>query len=201
MSKVVSDQPPRAADEPGSARDERLYHMRIDRDGVWHHQGRPISRKPLVKLFASVLRREADGDYWLVTPVERGRIEIEDAPFVITELDAEGSGAGQTIRMKTSLDEWVTVGPDHPLNLRLPKKGPGSDPQSSQDSPSPRDPLPSQGPLSSQDPLPYIDVRPGLEGRLLRPIYYELVELGDSHEVNGVLRYGVWSAGRFFPLE
>ena len=71
----------------------------------------------------------------------------------------------------------MTVGPDHPLRLRLPRSGPVS------------------------DPLPYIDVRPNLEGRLLRPVYYQLVELGDSHHRDGVLRYGVWSAGQFFPLE
>lgn len=177
MSKVVSDQPPSAPEEPGIGIGERLYHMRIDRDGVWHHEGRPISRKPLVKLFASVLRRDDHGDYWLVTPVERGRIEVEDAPFVIIELEADGSGREQTIRVKTSLDEWVTVGPDHPLSLRLPETGP------------------------ADTPLPYIDIRPRLEGRLTRSVYYQLVELGDSHGMNGVLRYGVWSAGQFFALE
>lgn len=180
VSKTVSDQPPRAP-EGHSIRSveniERLYHMRIDRDGVWHHEGRPIARKPLVKLFASVLRREDDGDYWLVTPVERGRIEVEDAPFVIVELQAEGEGSAQTLRAKTNLDEWVTVGPDHPLCMRLPKCGP-------------------------QDvPLPYVDIRPGLEARFLRPVYYQLIELGDSHHQDGALGYGVWSAGRFFVLE
>jgi len=175
----VSDQPPRAEDTPSNASDsgERLYHMRIDRDGVWYHEGRPIARKPLVKLFASVLRRETDGDYWLVTPVERGRIEVEDAPFVVVELAAQGSGQEQVIRVKSNLDEWVTIGPDHPLCLRLPKFEPAT------------------------APLPYVDIRPSLEGRLLRSVYYELVELGDSHLLDGALLYGVWSAGRFFPLE
>ena len=184
MSKVGSDQPPRAPDGPAKTAGatsvdagERVYNMRIDRDGVWHHEGRPIARMPLVKLFASVLRREADGDYWLVTPVERGRIEVEDAPFVVVEMAVEGAERGQTIRMRTNLDEWVTVGPDHPLCLRFPKTGPAS------------------------DPLPYVDVRPGLEGRLLRTVYYQLVELCDSHETDGALRYGIWSAGQFFPLE
>ena len=177
VSKVVSDQPPRAFEEQGSGTGERFYHMRIDRDGVWHHEGRPIARMPLVKLFASVLKRDADGGYWLVTPVEHGRIEVEDAPFVIVELVVDGKGAEQTLRAKTSLDEWVMVGPDHPLRLRLPKKGPAS------------------------GPLPYIDIRPHLEGRLLRSVYYQLVELGDSHAVDGILRYGIWSAGHFFPLE
>lgn len=132
---------------------------------------------PLVKLFASVLRLEADGDHWLVTPVERGRIEVEDAPFVITEISASGQGRDQVIRARSNLDDWVTIGPDHPLSLRLPQSGPDT------------------------MPLPYVDMRAGLLGRLLRPVYYELVELGDSHHQDGTLRYGVWSAGQFFPLE
>lgn len=186
MSKVTSDQPPRTADASPRAADaglkssltgERLYHMRIDRDGIWHHEGRPIARKPLVKLFASVLKRDGDGDYWLVTPAERGRIEVEDAPFVVIELSARGSGQRQTIHAKTNLDEWVVIGPDHPLRLRRPKVG------------------------DVQEHLPYIDIRPGLEGRLSRPTYYELVELGESHRIEGTSRYGIWSAGRFFPLE
>lgn len=151
--------------------------MRIDRDGVWHHEGRPIARKPLVKLFASVLRREADGDYWLVTPVERGRIEVEDAPFLVVELEPAGDGREQILRARTSLDEWVVIGPDHRLHLRLPRAGP------------------------ADAPLPYVEIRPNLEGRLTRAIYYELAELGANEEVDGALRYGVWSSGLFFPLE
>lgn len=186
MSKVTSDQPPRTADASPRAADtglelsqtsERVYHMRIDRDGTWHHEGRPIARKPLVKLFASVLSRENDGDYWLITPVERGRIEVEDAPFIVIELSAQGSGQLQTIYAKTNLDEWVAIGPDHPLRLRQPKVG------------------------DTKDLLPYIEIRPGLEGRLSRPSYYELVDLGESYTTGDASRYGVWSAGQFFPLE
>ncbi|MGI9509001.1 MAG: DUF1285 domain-containing protein [Geminicoccaceae bacterium] len=188
VSKPLSDQPPRAQEASRSADTgpgERLYHMRIDRNGVWHHEGRPILRTPLVKLFASVLRREVDGDHWLVTPVERGRIEVEDAPFVIVELTVDGSGREQIVHMRTNLDEWVTVGSDHPLGMRLPK-------DRSQDGP-------ENGPADV--PLPYVDVRQGLEGRLTRATYYQLVELGDSHHLDGALRYGVWSTGRFFPLD
>ncbi|MEZ5931764.1 MAG: DUF1285 domain-containing protein [Alphaproteobacteria bacterium] len=194
----MSDQPPRAPHGPGKSSDsgERLYHLRIDRDGVWHHEGRPIARKPLVKLFASVLRREADGDYWLVTPVERGRIEVEDVPFVVIDLIANGSGQDQTLRVKSNLDEWVAIDQDHPLRLHCPTWASAADADSA--------PLPSASTpvdLPSSNPLPYVEIRPGLEGRLLRPVYYELVELGDSHPVDGTLRYGVWSAGRFFPLD
>lgn len=186
MSKAVSDQPPRAPDggggsaaggKPTAGGSERVYHMRIDRDGVWHHEGRPIARMPLVKLFAGVLRKEADGDYWLVTPVERGRIEVEDAPFVVVELEVQGSAREQTLHARTNLDDWVTIGPDHPLHMRLPKSGP------------------------ADVPLAYVDIRPKLEGRLLRSVYYQLAELGDSHSHDGILRYGVWSAGQFFPLD
>lgn len=188
MSKVASDQPPRTTDASPRAAEaalasgqtiERVYHMRIDRDGVWHHEGRPIARKPLVKLFASVLKRDNNGDYWLITPVERGRIQVEDAPFIVVELETEEAGRDQIIHAKTSLDEWVTIGPDHPLHLRPPR-----------------------GSLVPRaEPLPYVDIRPGLEGRLTRPAYYELVDRGDLHQIEGTSRYGVWSAGRFFSLE
>jgi hypothetical protein len=168
--------------------------MRIDRDGVWHHEGRPISRKPLVKLFSSVLSRDDAGDYWLITPVERGRIEVEDAPFVVVELGAEGTGRNQVIRVRTNLDEWVTIGPDHPLLLRLPGNGPASTPPTTK-------PTPPQNTGNDETPLPYVDVRKGLEGRLVRSVYYELVDLGDEHKIEGISRYGVWSAGQFFPLD
>jgi len=177
MSMPSWDQPPRAPIEYGTATNERVYHMRIDRDGIWHHEGRPIAREALVKLFATVLRREPDGSHWLVTPVERGRIEVEDAPFVIIELRADGAGQGQMIRLRSNLDAWVTLGKDHPLHLRSPKNQ--------------RDEI----------PIPYVDVGRGLEARLLRPVYYELAELLESVEQDGIPRTGVWSGGVFFPLE
>lgn len=189
VSHTWWDQAPRAHSGYGAAAGsrsldplaERLYHMRIDRDGVWYHEGRPIARTSLVKLFASVLRQEQDGSYWLVTPIERGRIEVEDAPFVVVELVAEGVGSEQTIRVRSNLDEWVTVGPDHPLRLRRPP-----------------DETSGTGPVA---PVPYVDIRPGLAGRLLRSVYYELVDLGDEYRQNNITRYGVWSAGRFFALD
>ena len=94
------DDGPRA-DQSGDSKSERRVidcgdlHMRIARDGTWFYHGSPIGRKPLVKLFASVLRREPDGSYWLVTPVERGRVEVEDAPFTAVELAVEGEGAAR----------------------------------------------------------------------------------------------------------
>lgn len=158
---------------------EQELGLRIDRDGTWYHRGSPIRRLPLVRLFATVLRREADGSYWLITPVERGRIEVEDVPFVAVELRAEGEGAARRVRLRSNLDQWVTVGPDHPLRLRTP-------------------PWLTEG---EQVSVPYVEVQAGLEARLARPVFYELVELAEAQEVNGRTALGIWSDGRFFPLE
>lgn len=133
---------------------------------------------PLVKLFASVLEKGTDGSYWLVTPVERGRIDVDDVPFVVVELNADGAGHDQMIRVRSNLDDWVTMGPDHPLHLKMPPNAP-----------------------PTAAPIPYIEIRPGLEGRLLRPVYYDLVDLGEPHQQDGVTRYGVWSNGQFFALD
>ena len=125
--------------------------MRIARDGTWFYRGSPILRLPLVKLFASVLRREADGGYWLVTPAERGRIEVEDVPFLAVELSVAGQGPEQELTLRTNLDEIVTAGPDHPLRVETAADG---------------------------APAPYLLIRPSLEARLTRPVFYDLVELG-----------------------
>ena len=147
-------------------------------DGTWLYHGSPIQRIELVKLFSSVLRREADGSFWLVTPVERGRVEVDDAPFVAVELVAEGAGIGQSVRVRTNVDEWLALGPQHPLHLR-----------------------PAKGQASDAGPVPYVEVRAGLEARLARPVYYELVERGEERPYDGTQRFGVWSEGVFFPLD
>ena len=172
------DQAPDAMDDRspltrnGRSAGERTYNLKIARDGTWIHEGRPIRRLALVKLFATVLRRDGDGVYWLQTPVERGRIEVEDAPFVAVELEAAGAGSEQRLRLRTNLDQWVTVDDAHPLTLRPAPEGEAA-------------------------PVPYLVVRDGLEARLLRSVYYELAERAVAH--GG--RLGVWSCGRFFPLE
>jgi len=150
------------------------FGIAIGRDGIWYYHGSPIGRKPLVKLFASVLRRENDGEYWLVTPVERGRILVEDAPFTAVEVTAEGDGKERIIRFRTNLDDEVEAGPDHPIRV--------------------------DHDLASGEPSPYVHVRGGLEARILRPVYYHLVELGDEVEADGETMFGVWSRGQFFPL-
>jgi len=147
--------------------------MRIARDGTWFYRGSPISRTRLVKLFASVLRREADGSFWLVTPVERGRIAVEDAPFLAVELESAGSGRERRLSFRTNLDEIVAAGPEHPLRVATAANG---------------------------EPAPYLLVRPGLEARLNRPVFYELVELADAERGAAGGPFGLWSGGAFFDL-
>jgi uncharacterized protein len=179
-----SDQPPDAHRAPAhpchapAATGARSLGLRIAPDGTWLYHGSPIERQELVKLFASVLRREPDGSYWLITPVERGRIEVDDAPFVAVELRIEGAGVQQKVRLRTNLDEWLTLGARHPLQVRR-----------------------RAGEAADAGPVPYVEVRPGLEARLARPVYYELVELGEERQENGRARFGIWSEGRFFALD
>lgn len=147
--------------------------MRIARDGSWHYRGSPINRLPLVKLFASVLRREADGSYWLVTPAERGRVSVEDAPFLAVALSAEGEGCEQRLIFRTNLDEIVTAGATHPLSVTTAADG---------------------------EPAPYILVRDALAAKLTRAVFYELVELGVEEQSGEDRVFGVWSMGVFFRL-
>jgi hypothetical protein len=156
----------------------RSLGLRIRLDGTWLYCDSPIERKELVRLFASVLRREADGSYWLVTPVERGRIEVDDVPFVAVELAREGAGRRQRVRLRTNLDEWLTLGPRHRLRLAR-----------------------AVGQAAAAGPVPYVAVRAGLDARLARPVYYELVELGEERREHGRARFGVWSEGCFFALD
>lgn len=148
------------------------FQMRIDRHGTWFYRGSPIGRLALVKLFSTVLRRDDQGQHWLTTPVENGRIEVEDAPFIAVEMMAEGKGSDQIIRFRTNVDDVVTLDDAHALRM-------------AHDS-------------STDEPRPYIHVRKGLEARLARPVFYHLVELGEP-QVGGD-GFGVWSAGRFFSL-
>lgn len=151
----------------------------IRRDGTWLYRGSPINRKELVCLFASVLKRDADGAFWLETPAERGRIQVEDAPFVAVELDWVGDGRRQTLSLRTNVDQVVTAGPEHPIRV-------------SHD-------------LLTCEPTPYILVRSGtgahaVEARINRAVYYEMVALAVPEWVGCRRMLGVWSCGRFFPL-
>jgi uncharacterized protein len=182
--KLRLDQPPdrlkpgSLSPEPAIGASEREFGLEITREGTWLYRGSPIHRLALVKLLASVLRREADGSYWLVTPVERGRIAVADVPFVAVELAVEGAGPGQRLRLRSNLDEWVTLGPERPLRLHRTASGPGE-----------------------TTLVPYVEVRGGLEARLVRPVYYQLVDLGEEFRERGRTRFGVWSEGCFFALD
>lgn len=147
-------------------------------DGTWTYEGSPIRRMKLVKLFATVLRRDGDR-FWLRTPVEQVEILVQDAPFVAVELRVEGEGRAQTLSVRTNLDRWVTVDEDHPLTARPP----------------------AHPAVGEADLVPYVEVDGGLEARLIRSVYYELVELGVDEGRESGVRFGVWSSGRFFPLD
>jgi hypothetical protein len=151
----------------------------IKRDGTWLYRGSPIGRKELVCLFASVLRREACGNFFLQTPAERGRIEVEDAPFVAVELAWTGEGRGQVLTFRTNVDEIVTAGPEHPIRVAHD--------------------------LLTCEPTPYITCRCAagalpVEARIGRAVYYELVALAEPGMVRGREMLGVWSSGCFYPL-
>lgn len=151
----------------------------IRRDGTWLYQGTPINRKELVCLFASVLRRAEDGSWWLETPAERGRIEVEDAPFVAVELDWSGDGRQQILSFRTNTDQVITAGREHPIRV-------------SHD-------------IITCDPTPYIQLRRGaglwnIEARISRAVYYELVALAVPEWVGNRRMLGVWSEGQFFSL-
>ena len=151
--------------------------MRIATDGSWHYLGSPITRLPLVKLFASVLRREGE-NYFLVTPVEKIRITVDDAPFLAVEMHRQGTGAAAEITFRTNVGDIVTAGPNH--KLRFTEEA-------------------ATGGLK-----PYLQVRPGLEALLSRALVHELAGHFETAPTNGGKRFGVWSGGTFFaalPVE
>ena len=171
----------RLAEEPGAAPqwdfDPEVcgdFGMRIGRDGTWYYRGSPIGRKPPCKLFSSVLRHNGDGNYFLVTPAEQGRIDVDDAPFTAVEVIVAGSGTSQTLTFRTNLDHMVTAGADHPIRV-------AEDP-------------------ATGEPSPYVLVRDNLEALILRPQFYQLVELAEERPTAGGVEFGIWSGGVFFRL-
>ncbi len=150
------------------------FGIRIARDGTWYYEGSPITRKPLVRLFSTVLKRDAHGGYWLETPVEKGRVVVDDAPFTAVELAISGKGRHQVLRFRTNVDEWIKMGPDHPIRV-------------------------AEAPKTHQ-PRPYLLVRDGLEALITRPVFYELVAIGVEEGHGKETALGVWSKGAFFPL-
>lgn len=147
--------------------------MRIAADGTWYYMQTPIGRPALVKLFASILKREGD-KYYLVTPVEKVGIVVDDVPFTVVEMQVGTRNGMQELRFRTNVDDWVTCGPGHPLRFEA-ESGTGG-------------------------LKPYLHIRADLWGRLTRVLYYDLVALGEERDVDGQRCFGVASQGEFFVM-
>jgi uncharacterized protein len=147
-------------------------YIEILADGTWRHEGVRMTRESLVRLFASILRKDADGVTYLVTPVEKVSVKVADAPFLAVRADREGEGRNQVIAFTTNMGDVAAAGPDNPLRVE------------------------------SRDgqPRPYVLVRGRLEARVLRAPFYELVAWAQEEETAEGPRLGVWSQGTFFPL-
>jgi hypothetical protein len=144
--------------------------MKIARDGQWYYANSPIGRKKLVRLFSTILRHDEDGEHYLVTPVEKIRIEVEGAPFIATLMTMTGEGRAQILRFETNVGDFTEAGPDHPMRFEINAE--------------------------TGEPSPYVHVRARLEGLIARPVFYDLVELAEVHEG----QFGVWSHGVFFAI-
>lgn len=148
--------------------------MEIRSDGTWFYMGTPIGRQPLVRLFSTVLRKDDDGKTYLVTPVEKVGIRVQDAPFVAVEMAVGGAGGLQTLTFRTNVGDVVEAGPDHPLRFAI---------------------------HNGDDELkPYLHVRGNLEALVSRAVMYDLVDLGEHVEIEGVSMFAVRSGGAVFPV-
>ena len=147
--------------------------IRIARDGTWYYQGGEIQRQGLVRLFSSILWRQSD-DYFLVTPVEKVGIRVDDAAFVAIELKQQGQSKTQQLTFVTQVGDEVTADAEHPLRVVT-------------------DPV-------TGEPSPYVLVRRNLEALIHRNVFYQLVELAESRQIDGEPWLGVWSCGQFFAL-
>jgi hypothetical protein len=145
----------------------------IKKNGLWFHEGTPIGREALVRLFSTVLRLDPDG-YHLVTPVEKMRITVEDAPFIAVRVDQETGAQGETLKFLTNVGDVVEAGPDNAIRVEMD--------------------------AATGEPRPYLHVRRGLEALIARPVFYELVELATERETDEGPRLGVTSNGAWFPV-
>jgi len=143
--------------------------IRIARDGTWFHQGTPVGRKELVRLFSTILRKDG-ADYVLVTPAEKMRIVVEDAPFVAVLMDVAGEGREQVLTFTTNVGDTTVAGADNPIRIEI-------------------DP-------ATEEPAPYVHVRRRLEAKIARAVFYQMVDLA----VTEAGRLGVWSSGVFFAI-
>jgi len=147
--------------------------MRIARDGTWYYQGTPIGRPSMVQLFSRIIRRDGER-YFLVTPVEKVGIRVDDAPFVAVDMQVEGEGASQVLRFVTHVGDEVCASAEHPLRVVIDKK--------------------------SGEPAPYIRVRANLEALIHRNLFYRMVELAEEQSINGKPWLVVYSSGQCFPI-
>jgi hypothetical protein len=147
--------------------------IRIARDGTWFHQGTPVGRRELVRLFSTILRKENDG-YYLVTPAEKMRIVVDDAPFLAVLLDLRGTGRDRQLIFTTNVGDEITAAAEHRIRVASAEH--------------------------TNEPSPYIHVRGGMEARISRTVFYQLVELAVPGEGEFAGQLGVWSDGAFFPL-
>ena len=148
--------------------------MYIARDGIWYYHGSPIERRQLVKLFGSILKRDDQGDFWLETPIEQCRIQVEDAPFQAVEMVVEGGGQNQRLTFRTNVDDIVIAGPENQLRVVIDSE--------------------------TGEPSPYLQVREGIEAMITRAVFYDLVELAVEKQDQGRTILGVWSEGVCFTL-
>ena len=146
--------------------------LKIGRDGVWSYQGSPIGRAAMVRLFSTILRRDPEG-HVLVTPVEKVSVEVEDAPFLAVEMQVEGLGEARALRLRTNVDDWVSVDAAHPLRFE-------------------------HGPSGGLKP--YVRVRDDLWALVARPVFYDLAALGEVREIEGQEMFGVACGGTFFLM-
>ena len=148
--------------------------MRIARDGTWYYHGSPIERRQLVKLFGSILKRDVQGDFWLETPVEKCRIQVEDAPFQAVEMSVNGGEQNQRLSFRTNVDDIVIAGPENQIRVVINSE--------------------------TGEPSPYLQVREGIEALITRAVFYDLVELAVEEQNNGRTILGVWSDSVCFTL-
>lgn len=148
--------------------------MEIRADGTWFYMGTPIGRAPLVRLFSTVLRKDEDGNTYLVTPVERVGIRVVDAPFLAVEMNAAGEGEAQTLTFRTNVGDVVEAGPEYPLRFVIAGE--------------------------NNELKPYLLVRGRLEALVSRAVMYELVDLGETVDIDGVEMFALRSGGVVFPV-
>lgn len=148
--------------------------MRIARDGTWYYQGSAINRSSLVRLFSTILRHDDDGCFYLVTPVEKWRIQVEVAPFIAIAVEKNEREGKQILSFVTNVGDSVTADAQHPIRVEVDPK--------------------------SDEPSPFIVIRDGLEAKLSRSVFYQLADMAEEKDLNGQPTYGVESTGQFFAL-